>query len=39
MLFAVFLFLAYLMLYALTRLEHSEHLRPTHFPQPARGTT
>jgi uncharacterized membrane protein len=31
MLFAIFLFLAYLMLYALTHLEHSEYSKPTRF--------
>ena len=38
MLFAVFLFLAYLMLYALTHLEHSTHLTASPFPQQAPGT-
>lgn len=33
-LFALFLFLAYLMLYALTHLEHSEHIRPAGLPKP-----
>ena len=37
MLFAVFLFLAYLMLYALTHLQHSEYSGPTMLPKQAHG--
>ena len=37
MLFAVFLFLAYVMLYALTQLKHREHASPPNLPEQVHG--